>query len=82
MTSTCHFNCVVYVHFVTILKSECTGKANTYPFFMQHENDVVMGRMMLAMNNLVKKYLLCVSHEMSAECSTSGWFALLLSLDF
>jgi len=53
-----------------------------YTFLVQHENDVVMGRMMLVMKNLVKKYLLCVSHEMSAECSTSGWFALLLSLDF
>jgi len=55
MTSTCHFNCLVYIHIVTILKSECTGKANMYAFLMQHENDVIMGRVMLVLKNFGKE---------------------------
>jgi hypothetical protein len=55
MTSTCHFNCLVYISFVTILKSECTGKANVQAFSMQHEKDVIMGRMMLVLKNFGKE---------------------------
>jgi len=55
MTSTCHFNCLVYIQFVTILKSECTGKANMYAFLMQHEYDVIMGRVMLVLKNFSKE---------------------------
>jgi hypothetical protein len=55
MTSTCHFNCLAYIHFFTILKSECTGKANMYALLMQHENGVIMGRMMLVLKNFSKE---------------------------
>jgi len=45
---------------------------------MQHKNNVIMGRMKMVLKNFSKE----ISREMPAECSTSGWFALLLSLDF